>query len=743
MAKGKAAWGIEVGAYEIKAIRLVDGGETGVEVTDFDVIRHKKVLTSPDLDQNEVIRLSLGQLISQNNLEGETLVMSVPGNAAFARFAKLPPVEPKKVPDIVKFEAVQQIPFPIEDVEWDYETFMSDDSPEIEVGIFAITRNRVQERLDMYAEVGLSPEVLTLSPVSLFNAMFYDDDLADREDPLVYIDIGTSSTDVVISDQGRCWIRTFPIGGHNFTEAIAEHFKISYAKAEKLKMETSTSKYAKNIMGAMRPIFSNLLQDLQSSLNYFRTSHPNRELTDMIGAGSTFKIPGLRKFIGQQLQVEVKRLDEFSRISVAGREAARFAEHNVSMGTAYGLAMQGIGRSPIDINLVPTTVLREQLWHRKTRWFIGAAALAILAGGSTFIRPIMDQAAIDANPKTLEASQVQGVHRNHDRNVKEAVAAMSLSSHANHLFDLFDYRSVWPHVVNDAAMAALSANPGSKEMDPDQAVVLEIAPEKRRLVEIDKLVGEYVGPAVTQGAPQINVTMMVRLTHEEPVAFLKDTVAQWLRDNEKPEGMRADVPYTISNVQLLNTEISRITISNDGSASEATGGSGKKSTGGSSDAGRRNAGGRSDKGRRSSGGGQGRRASGGGGGSSRPPANDGGNQQSGSSAPSSDGAGAGLASGGTGGGATGTYGNQDSGKSDPTRSSGPAQSHQGQTQKASALKGSLDEIAPLPPRPQVYPPGTVISVLPITFTLTITEATDETAPADGSQAAAGAGGDFS
>ena len=81
MAKGKAAWGIEVGAYEIKAIRLEDGGETGVEVTDFDVIRHKKVLTTPDLDQNEVIRLSLGQLISQNNLEGENLVMSVPGNA--------------------------------------------------------------------------------------------------------------------------------------------------------------------------------------------------------------------------------------------------------------------------------------------------------------------------------------------------------------------------------------------------------------------------------------------------------------------------------------------------------------------------------------------------------------------------------------------------------------------------------------------------------------------------------------
>ena len=175
----------------------------------------------------------------------------------------------------------------------------------------------------MYSDVGMSPEVLTLSPVSFFNAVSYDHELGEDSDPVVYIDIGTMATDVIIADQGRCWIRTFPIGGTHFTEAIMEKFKLSYSKAEKLKMETSTSKYAKNIMGAMRPVFTDLLQELQRSLDYFRSSHPNRELSDMIGAGSTFKIPGLRKFIGQQLQVEVRRLDEFHRISVPGREAAR------------------------------------------------------------------------------------------------------------------------------------------------------------------------------------------------------------------------------------------------------------------------------------------------------------------------------------------------------------------------------------------------------------------------------------
>ena len=227
MASRQTAWGIEIGGYAIKAIRL-DRVGSDITVSDFAYIPHKRVLSNPDADQQEIVRLSLGQFISDKKLEGEHLVMSVPGHSSFARFAKLPPVEPKKVPDIVKFEAVQQIPFPIEEVEWDYQTFVSEESPEVEVGIFAITREKIQERLSLYGEVGMIPEVMTLSPVSVYNAMAYDHDLATREEPVVYIDIGTYATDVIIAETGRCWIRTFPIGGTHFTEAIAESFKLKY-----------------------------------------------------------------------------------------------------------------------------------------------------------------------------------------------------------------------------------------------------------------------------------------------------------------------------------------------------------------------------------------------------------------------------------------------------------------------------------------------------------------------------------
>ena len=106
MAHPSTAWGIEIGQFAIKAIRL-ERDDDVVHVTDFLVLPHRKVLSTPDINVAEVTRLSLGQFISEKNLEGEHLVISVPGHSAFARFAKLPPVEPKALPEIVKFEAVE------------------------------------------------------------------------------------------------------------------------------------------------------------------------------------------------------------------------------------------------------------------------------------------------------------------------------------------------------------------------------------------------------------------------------------------------------------------------------------------------------------------------------------------------------------------------------------------------------------------------------------------------------------
>ncbi|MEM7228937.1 MAG: type IV pilus assembly protein PilM [Planctomycetota bacterium] len=582
MANPKAAWGIEVGSYAIKAIRLEREGDD-VRVSDFAVIPHKLVLTTPDLDQDEMTRLTLGQFISRHALEGEHMVVSVPGHSAFARFAKLPPVEPKKVPDIVKFEAVQQIPFPIEEVEWDYQTFHDEDSPEVEVGIFAITRERVQHMLSVYGELGVTPESLNLSPVSVYNAVSFDHGLGAQKGPVLYVDIGTSATDVVVAEEGRVWIRTFPLGGTHFTEAIASAFKLSYSKAEKLKLEAATSKYAKQIMSAMRPVFSDLLQDLQRSIGYYSSLHRDNELSTMIGLGSTFKIPGLRKFLGQQLQMDVARLDEFKRITVTGREAATFAESTVNMATAYGLALQGVGLARIDANLVPVTALREQMWHSKTKWFGAAAAIMIIGASSMLLRPMRERAGLGSElPR--EASNVLTNGSRLKSEYENLRANSNPGAVATNMVNLLDYRRVWPYLLEDVSACIASSEPQPELLGADLNAIQLIDPEDRRLVELEQLGAQYVAPPNANGPRVLEVTMDLRLSHDKPFEFLNETLIQWLIERAGAE-VAAGAPYKIvdRSWSIRPSDLAQLTVSEDGtlaSAGSSRSGSSRSGSGG-------------------------------------------------------------------------------------------------------------------------------------------------------------------
>lgn len=563
MASFKAAWGIEVGAYAIKAVRLERVGDQA-RLTDFAVIPHKKVLTTPDLDQDEMIRLGLGQFVSQKKVEGEHCVISVPGNTAFARFAKLPPVEPRKVPDIVKFEAVQQIPFPIEEVEWDYETFEASDSPEIEVGIFAITKERLNQRLALYAELGINADIVTISPLAVFNALSFDMDLGPQSKPIVFLDIGTTATDLIVADEGRCWIRTFPIGGTSFTDAIAESFKLNYGKADQLKQESATSKYAKQIMQAMRPVFTDLLTDVQKSLNYYQQLHRGVALEQIVGLGSTFKIPGLRKFLGQQLNLDVVRHDEYRKIRMEGRDAADFAANTVNMGTAYGLALQGIGLAPIDVNLAPVKALREQLWAAKTKWFAASAAVAVIASGLMFVTPILDDAKLESADAKQTDQLVQTVVNQGKRfqsEYRELETQANLGFRAENLRRLIDDRRVWPALIDDATSAIAAAGAQIELIGESADMITRIAPADRRNINLENLGGAYV---FAGGSRRIKVQMDVTFTNSQRQDFLNDTVVKHLRSLEGQE--RAGVPYKIvaGSVNLNADRLMTVTVGEDG-----------------------------------------------------------------------------------------------------------------------------------------------------------------------------------
>lgn len=545
MPSSKPCWGIEIGAGAIKGVKLEVAGES-VSLLDFIVVPHTKVLSTPGLNQDDAMRVALGAFASQVDLSGATVAVSVPGHAAFARFAKLPPVEPKRVPDIVKFEAVQQIPFPLDEVEWDYQTFVSPDSPEVEVGIFAITRQKITDRLTMWQDVGLVPDIVTLSPVAAYNALAYDLAFDEQTPGTVIVDIGTTSTDLVIAEAGRVWVRTFPIGGHQFTEALVEAFKLSYPKAEKLKREAEQGQHARHVFKAMSPVFADLAQDIQRSIGYYQSLHRDAKLVRLIGMGSTFLLPGIRRFLKQQLQMHIYRLEEFKRMNVSGPRADEFKANLIGMATPYGLALQGLDMATLEANLMPAAVLRTAMWRRKVAWFGVAAGVAVAAAAAMQLRPFLDRQAVLANPPSPVLAEAIAKGTELKRKAQAVSGAGGVDYTAANILNLAESRGVYAYLVNDLAEmmadadAHLAAMPGAQAPPAFTLRRLETTYTGTSWAAEKDDYGRGVN--VPEGTmPRIDIKLVVTTTVADPQPFVAATLDPWLRSHVTREG----VPYKL------------------------------------------------------------------------------------------------------------------------------------------------------------------------------------------------------
>ncbi len=373
MAKSSAVWGIDIGQCAIKALRCSPHpDDPSLIVADaFDYIEFPKILSQPDAEPAELVREALEQFLSRNEVRGDRVAISVSGQSGLARFIKLPPVEAKKIPDIVKYEARQQIPFSLEDVVWDYQQLAggSEDDGfalETEVGLFAMKRDQVFRALKPLDDAGIKIDIIQLTPLAIYNYIVFDQQLDatpldeyDPEEPppsTVVVSLGTDTTDLVVTNGFRVWQRSIPIGGNHFTKALTKELRLTFSKAEHLKRHATEAENPKAVFQAMRPIFNDLLTEIHRSIGYFSNMDPSAKISGMVALGNAMKLPGLSRYLSQNLGHEVQPATTFRGLTGSGvTDSPQFKDNLLSFGTCYGLCLQGLKKSSIHTNLLRHT----------------------------------------------------------------------------------------------------------------------------------------------------------------------------------------------------------------------------------------------------------------------------------------------------------------------------------------------------------------------------------------------------
>ncbi|TVP98431.1 MAG: type IV pilus assembly protein PilM [Planctomycetaceae bacterium] len=393
MASNGSVWGIEIGQAALKALRCHREGDD-IVADAFDYIEYPKLLSQPEADPTELVAEALAKFRERDDARGHQICMSVPGQTGLSKFFSPPPVELKKLPDLVKYEAKQQIPFDLEDVVWDYQmmpgsTIEEGYALESEVGLFAMKREMVYRQLQPLDRAGVEIDLIQLAPIALYNMLAFDR-MHDRIEEnafvadappssTVLLSIGTDSSDLIVSNGFRIWQRSMPIGGNHFTRQLTKDLKLTFAQAEHLKRNARDAADPKLIFQTMRPVFNDLVTEIQRSIGFYRSLNRKAEISELLISGNTVKMPGLAAYIGKNLDLEVHVLDRFNRLG--GEDVLSipsFRDNAPTYAVCYGLCLQGLGVSQLRNSLVPREIVVKRIIRAKKPWAVVTLATLMI-----------------------------------------------------------------------------------------------------------------------------------------------------------------------------------------------------------------------------------------------------------------------------------------------------------------------------------------------------------------------------
>jgi type IV pilus assembly protein PilM len=383
---------------------------------------------------------------------------ALPAQSVFARFVKLPPLVQEKVDKIIAFEAQQNVPFPINEVVWDYQVVGGGLNEQIQVILVAIKVDLLDEINAAVEKIGLHTSIVDVAPMALYNAFRYS--YPDISGCSLLVDIGARTTNVLFIETGRVFSRSLPIGGSTVTTAIAREFNESFAAAEARKKrdgfvglggayaEPSDHDIAR-VSKLARSTMTRLHAELVRSISHYRAqqqgSRPDRIYLCGGGAG----MPYMREFFHEKFQLPIEFFNPLRNVTVSESASASEVAHSAHLlGELVGLALRSVTICPMDLNLCPANVVRRQELEKRRPFFIVAAACIVLPllGWAVYYTRAAQVTSETAQAIQQRNSSMRGAELQLDK-LKKQVA--SLDSIATPLITAVNDRDFWLQILED------------------------------------------------------------------------------------------------------------------------------------------------------------------------------------------------------------------------------------------------------------------------------------------------------
>lgn len=342
--KTKAVVGIDIGTHSIKLVEL-SGTKASPRVVAWAVVPLAAGAFSENAIANaELVADALNEAIIKSGTKAEVAAVAVSSSHAITKVLGMPSdISEIELEEQINVEALHFIPYPIDEVNLDFEILGKSEVNESEndVLLVACRRSIVDEYIDLVEGSGMALNYIDIDTYALERVYRSQNSLGSNSDaPVALFDIGSSSSHLMVVDDSKVlYSRHQSFGGSQLIKLIRKEYGLSADEAEEVLL--SSQPPGDFLTAVQEPYVEMLRQEVSRALQFFYSSSTFSDIDSVILTGASCALAGLAGDLEVKLRSKVTVLNPVAQANVQSRRES-IAAMAPALSVAYGLSLRGL-----------------------------------------------------------------------------------------------------------------------------------------------------------------------------------------------------------------------------------------------------------------------------------------------------------------------------------------------------------------------------------------------------------------
>ena len=352
--------------WDKRSLRIVVARVGTGEMVLEDAHSHR-ISSSVNADEPEAMGAFIVEQLQRHGIKQSRVIVDVPRDKAVINRMAVPPTPINELAAAVRFQAMRELPFSVDDAAIDFVVTKRDDNNMgVEVLLAAVRKETLDRLRDTCTAAGLVPARIGLRPYANVVSLTHIPAMVDRN--VLFVDVGPTTTEIdVISQKTLAFSRAANVnvpmvGGEVDTEDSA--VRVLRDESE----TTLTDAVCATAVGE-------LMVEISRTLQAYRATETAVELEQIVIAGGTGIEMALSGAADDRFDLPVTLFDPTGALGVDDSESMKLRAFSSTLGLAWGI--EGEGLLELDFLNPKRTISRQEVMQKRMR-IAGIAATVLV-----------------------------------------------------------------------------------------------------------------------------------------------------------------------------------------------------------------------------------------------------------------------------------------------------------------------------------------------------------------------------